>query len=602
MSFENTNEDLNILFNSSTMRCTTQQIKRTFKDIEDGEQEQTITKYLDSECSICGDKFNNEENVAITNCGHHACITCMDNCLEQSRDCFKCRQPLLTISTIEWGIIDLNEFQQNIRKLSTIFDLSNTPQRQVTCSGYQGNGNTNRLMRQSTQSSYSQFDSHDDLRQNNHMIVLPSLPITASIQTLQNEDSSNELVCLHTKKTIFNGTELSTLALIAPFVQIVNDEVNIYFIIDVSGSMSCQNRIKFCKDALFETVKKLKSNQRITIITFDDYSVQEIPLGPVNSLNIDEINSKIDKISAIGGTNYNIAFEHLIKILCEGNNIVFFMTDREPSQTTDLSILERLYSAYPTLIIYIISMGSDVDATKNLLPLLYNRSDELGIYMHFNTFDSFVPFINDIVGSSTSTFATNIRLKFEGCIPISSKCIYEDGFVSLTCGALQYNNTLQFAYTIESDRDVIITIYYEIDGTSYEVISKLDEDDILGVELNTHFPNKRFIDRRVNEIRLNSSFSKKQKKEQLETILLTIKEEDLGIFYEEFTKCLRLLIDDIIALSTRRTYNADNSFLQSQTATVSRSISANISLRSASQTQRVHFEDIIEEEEIVEEM
>ena len=241
-------------------------------------------------------------------------------------------------------------------------------------------------------------------------------------------------------------------------------------------------------------------------------------------------------------------------------------------------------------------MGSDVDATKNLLPLLFNRSDQLGIYMHFHNFDSFVPFINDIVGSSTSTFATNIILKFEGCIPISSKCIYEENFVLLKCGALQFNNTLQFAYTIDVDKDPIITICYDIDGTSYEVISKLDEDDILGIELNTHFPNKRFMDRKVNEIRLSSSLSKKEKKELLETILLTIKEEDLGLFYEEFTKCLRLLIDDISALSSRRTYNADNSFLQSQTTTVSRNVSANISLRSASQTQRVHFEETDEQE------
>lgn len=596
MSSQDTAQNLDTSFDSSTMRCTTQHIKRTFEDIENDENEKTVTKYLDRKCPICYENFDDENNVAITNCGHHACITCMNDCLEQSRECFKCRQPLLTISTIEWGIIDLDTFLENILKESTIFDFNDTPQRQVTCGGYQSHGLT-RQYTQSTQSNYYQSNSHmDNYRQTNHNIVLPSVPITTTTQNLQNDESSDELICYHTKKTILNDTELSTLVLIAPFVEIVNDGVNIYFIIDVSGSMSSQNRIKFCKDALIETTKKLKSNQRMTIITFDDYSVQEIALGPINSLNIDEINSKIIEIAATGGTNYNIAFEHLIQILCEGSNIVFFMTDGEPSQNTDLSILERLYSDYPILIMYIISMGSDVDATKNLLPLLFNRSDQLGIYMHFHNFDSFVPFINDIVGSSTSTFATNIILKFEGCIPISSKCIYEENFVLLKCGALQFNNTLQFAYTIDVDKDQIITICYDIDGTSYEVISKLDEDDILGIELNTHFPNKRFMDRKVNEIRLSSSLSKKEKKELLETILLIIKEEDLGLFYEEFTKCLRLLIDDISALSSRRTYNADNSFLQSQTTTVSRNVSANISLRSASQTQRVHFEETDEQE------
>ena len=591
--FSQDTTELNMSFYSSSLRCTTQHIKRTFQDIENGQQEQTVTKYLDSKCPICYLNIDNENNIAITNCGHHACITCMDDCLEQSRECFKCRQPLSTISTVEWGIIGLDTFSENILKESTIFDFNDTPQRQVTCFGYQGNG----MSRQSTQSNYYQSNFlMDNYRQNNHNIVLPSISITTPIQNLPNEELSNELVCYHTKKIILNDTKLSTLVLIAPFVQIVNDGVNIYFIIDVSGSMSSQNRIQFCKDALIETTKKLKPNQRMTIITFDDYSVQEIALGPINSLNIDEIISKITKIDTTGGTNYNIAFEHLIQILCDGNNIVFFMTDGEPSENTDLSILERLYSDYPSLIVYIISMGSDVDATKNLLPLLCNRSDELGIYMHFHNFDSFVPFINDIVGSSTSTFATNIRLKFKGCIPISSKCNYEDGFVSLTCGALQLNNTLQFAYTISDDKDPIITVCYEIDDTLYEVISKLDENDILGVELNRHFPNKRFMDRKVNEIRLNSSFSKKEKKQQLENILLSITEEDLGSFYEEFTKCLKLLIDDITALTTRRTYNADNSFLQSQTATVSRNVSANISLRSASQTQRVHFEETDEQE------
>jgi len=587
MSSENTPE----FFDSSTMRCTTQHIKRSFKEIEDEEKVKTVTNYIDSECPICRENFDNENNVAITNCGHHACITCMNGCLEQSRECFKCRQSLSTISTIEWGIIDVDTFLENILKESTIFDLCDIPQRQVTCGGYQSSG----LMRQFTQSNHYQCNPLiSNLRETNHMNILNAIPITVSDQTLAKDISSNELVCLHTKKIILNDNELSTLVLISPFAEVINEEVNIYFIIDVSGSMSSQNRIKFCKDALIETANKLKSNQRMTIITFDDYSVQEIPLGPVNSLNINEIILKINKIDAIGGTNYNIAFQHLIQILCEGNNIVFFMTDGEPSENTDLSILEKLYSDYPTLIIYIISMGSDVDATKNLLPLLCNRSDELGIYMHFHNFDSFLPFINDIVGSSTSTFATNITLKFEGCVPISSKCIYEDGFVILKCGALQFNNTLQFAYTINcDDKDSIITIYYEIDGTYYEVISKLDENNILGIELNTHFPNKRFMDRKVNEIILNPSFSKKEKKQLLENILLSIKEEDMGLFYEEFTKCLRLLIDDITSLTTRRTYNADNSFLQSQTTTVSRNVSANISLRSA--TQRVHFEGIDEE-------
>jgi len=559
-----------------TMRCTTQHIKRSFNEIEEGNLEKTETKYIDSLCPICHENFNNENDVAITDCGHHACKKCMSDCLEQSHECFKCRNTIIKISTMEWGIIDINDFLGNFLKEQIMIDYTHIPTRQVTFNYY---GNT-------------QNDFYDNVRENNHMIVLPSVPVTNSVR--ESINSTTELVSIYSKKFNLYDNELSTLVLISPFIELTSYEMNIYIIIDVSGSMSSEDRIKFCKDAVSETVKKLKQNQRITIITFDNYSVQEIPLTPINSLNIDKILSKIDNISAVGGTNYNIAFEHLNKILCDGNNIVFFMTDGEPSEESNISILEKLYTDYPTLVIYIISMGSDVDAAKNLLPLLCNRSDELGIYMHFHDFDSFVPFINNIVGSSTATFATNIKIKFYGCIPISSKCIQENDYILLNYGALQYNNTLQIAYTNNIDTNQSISISYDINGISYEVFPKFDENAILGIELDKHFPTKRFMDRRINEIFFDISLSKKEKKQFLQNILSSIKEEDLGSFYEEFTKCLRLLIENITSLTTRRTYNAENSFLQSQSTNISRDVSVNLSFRNVS--QRVHFQDNIENE------
>ena len=74
MFSQNTTE-LNMSFDSSSLRCTTQHIKRTFQDIENGQQEQTVTKYLDSKCPICYEIMISPYQ--LTPCGHVFCEKCV---------------------------------------------------------------------------------------------------------------------------------------------------------------------------------------------------------------------------------------------------------------------------------------------------------------------------------------------------------------------------------------------------------------------------------------------------------------------------------------------------------------------------------------------
>jgi hypothetical protein len=45
-----------------------------------------------------------------------------------------------------------------------------------------------------------------------------------------------------------------------------------------------------------------------------------------------------------------------------------------------MSILDEVYSSYPELLFYTISMGNNIDASANLIPLHRERHVELGRY------------------------------------------------------------------------------------------------------------------------------------------------------------------------------------------------------------------------------
>lgn len=105
---------------------------------------------------------------------------------------------------------------------------------------------------------------------------------------------------------------------------------NLVFLIDVSGSMSDENKLPLVKKSLKLLVDQMGKDDRIAIVTYAGAAGLALP-----STRCDEkefIKKKIDKLDAGGSTAggegiklaYKVAYENLIK---EGNNRVILCTD-----------------------------------------------------------------------------------------------------------------------------------------------------------------------------------------------------------------------------------------------------------------------------------
>ena len=406
----------------SIERCSTGQVKQAFEDIEKDDLNKTITKFLNTQC-WCGNSIKNEEDIAITSCGHSCHSKCMYEYLEHNQDnlnicCFTCRTTLQYISTIECGHNSIVEFidKYNIKK--NIFGDSNDddgdhlyivpPMTKLP-----------KLKRMHTNSASAYIlDDRNDDRQTKHMMILKEIPILNSPKNINSSNTSTstntntELSVMYTELINFDEYILGTVVLTTPYSELSNNpDIDIYVILDVSGSIV--PILDLFKQSLKEIVLKLKENQRFTIITFDDYAVHLIPLGIINTLNINNILTIIDNIQCEGGTNYNVAFELLSKIISNRQSLIFFLTDGDPSNETDLEIIKKIYYEHPTIMINIISMGGFVDASTKLIPLLFDRHHELAKYRHFAEFTDFPSYIEEIVGEACALYATKIRIMFK---------------------------------------------------------------------------------------------------------------------------------------------------------------------------------------------
>ena len=78
-------------------------------------------------------------------------------------------------------------------------------------------------------------------------------------------------------------------------------DANLTFVIDVSGSMSHDNKLETVKDALIELVDHLESYDQVAIVAYDDYA--NVILEPTSVRDADEIIEAIERLRTGGSTN-----------------------------------------------------------------------------------------------------------------------------------------------------------------------------------------------------------------------------------------------------------------------------------------------------------
>lgn len=144
---------------------------------------------------------------------------------------------------------------------------------------------------------------------------------------------------------------------------------NIIFLVDVSNSMKDTNKLKVMQYALHELIEVLRSNDRITFISYAD-SVKVLIDGATGD-NKKELNTLVDKFKAKGMTKGNKAILYSLDIAIKnyipnGNNQIILATDGKFRFYPDDQKSYKTNQNGKIIKLSTIAFGNDKDAIKNL--------------------------------------------------------------------------------------------------------------------------------------------------------------------------------------------------------------------------------------------
>lgn len=466
-------------------------------------------------CLNCKNTTSLSDTVFIQPCTHKVCKDCADTLFESIISCPECNVPFDKVSTLQYGIESIFSFLQRL----DIDQLPSAPmslKRQSSCGG----GN----------------DSED------HMKLIPSHPV------LHNEQFSAELTTLHS--TSEDNIGCFTLIASSDTSVTLSSNDDIVLIVDISGSMDGEP-IKNCIDACVLVIENLKPSQRLSIVLFNHSVRQLFPLQHVTATNREQLITLMQNVNACGGTLYDDSFKFSknlfeeAKTESERNQILLFFSDGEPNEVPNLSIMKDLFDTFPKILFYAISMQNGIDASKNMIPLLCDRSYELSKYIDIPDMSHFSTILLSIVGEFAPNYATNINVLFTNAIPNTSLArINPDGTYTVIIDVLKMDDACNIAYDIVTP-DFTISYFFTKDGEQVTGTSILDTRGIIPIEISLHYPRTRKVKNEMNDIITNNTTTPSEKQSFLRDLLTRISSETHGIYYHELTKTIETIIDGL---------------------------------------------------------
>jgi uncharacterized protein YegL len=503
-----------------TSRISTVQVKEKIE--AQGLFDEEDTKFLHRDCPVCISEYTTEVSIDKINickpCNHPFCRDCLCTWIKDHDTCPTCKGEIKSILV-----------EKNIEKSIDTYCVDNNLQPK----------SLNFLINDLDDLSQFIFQPSQQFVPNIFNENIPrifelksSIPITG----VANISNTTEYAVINTD---------SVLSFITNSFN--NDENNddILCILDISGSME-GNKIEKSKQGIISIINSLKTFQRISVVLFNNNTRHLFGLQQITVSNKDELISNINNISAGGGTEYNPSLRTIKQIFDESNEetqrkrIVLFFSDGEHTDTPNMSILDETYDSYPELLFYTISMGNNIDASANLIPLHRSRPVELGRYFDCPNMEYFTDIIQNIIGNSRPLFAKNICITFPNNIKLFTT--YEkvsnddDDTFSITIPILNVGDTINIAFKIEDDSTHIENISYIFirisDNTEIKGVSVFDENNILPKEISIDYPKSRYLIHDLNEIVDSASLSKEEKKNMLIDIRKDITLENNGIYYQ----------------------------------------------------------------------
>lgn len=191
---------------------------------------------------------------------------------------------------------------------------------------------------------------------------------------------------------------------------------NLVFLLDVSGSMSDDDKLPLLQDSFKELVNELDENDKVSIVTYA--SGVETVLRGARGNEKEKICSAIDSLYASGGTNgeggiqkaYQLAEANFIK---GGNNRIILATDGDLNiGISDADELEKLIEKKKESGVYLSVLGFGTGNIKD------NNMERLadcgnGNYAYIDSLFEAKKVLVEEMGSTLLTIAEDVKLQVE---------------------------------------------------------------------------------------------------------------------------------------------------------------------------------------------
>jgi Ca-activated chloride channel family protein len=291
---------------------------------------------------------------------------------------------------------------------------------------------------------------------------------------------------------------------------------NLVFLLDVSGSMSDENKLPLLKKSFKLLVDNLTEQDKVSIITYAGDERVVLESTPCSKSNKEEIKSAIDNLESGGSTNgegginkaYEIASANLLK---NGNNRVILATDGDfnMGQSSD-GELTRLIEEKRELGVYLTILGFGMGNYKD------SKMESLADNGNGNYF-----YIDDI-SESNRVLVTNLAgTLFTIAKDVKIQVEFNPEYVS-EYRLIGYENRLMNAEDFENDKKdagelgaghTVTAIYEIVPGKSknsnlkYQTKTSNPSNDLATIKLRYKKPNE--TNSILKEVIIGSASAKK---------------------------------------------------------------------------------------------
>ncbi|MCD4781804.1 MAG: VWA domain-containing protein [Candidatus Omnitrophica bacterium] len=294
---------------------------------------------------------------------------------------------------------------------------------------------------------------------------------------------------------------------------------NLVFLIDVSGSMSDQNKLPLLKKAFKMMVRQLRSDQRVAIVVYAGAAGQVLDSTPGS--NQHKIIRALDRLQSGGSTAggagirlaYKIAQENFIP---DGNNRIILATDGDfnigISSTSEMTrLIEKKREQGIFLTVLGFGMGNYKD---NRLEQIADKGN--GTYYYIDTEQEAKKVLVHELGSTLFTIAKDVKLQIE-FNPTQVKAYRLIGYENRMLAKEDFNDDTKDAGELGAGHTV--TAFYEIvpadaketfkavDPLKYQQTQVVNSEDLMTVKFRYKDPaghKSKLISQTINKTEIEN--------------------------------------------------------------------------------------------------